>query len=62
MERGLKMLLHSAVIAMVAYVVMVYVLGQSAMMAENRSLFLGAVALAYMLMFGHGLPKRMMLK
>jgi hypothetical protein len=35
---------------------MIYALGQSQMVAENRSFLLGAVVLAYMIMFGHGLP------
>jgi len=50
------MLLHSAIIGIVLYLFMVYVLGQRAVVAENRSLVLGALALVYMIMFGHGLP------
>ena len=50
------MLLHSAIIGIVLYLFMVYVLGQRAAVAENRSLVLGALALVYMIMFGHGLP------
>lgn len=55
-ERGLAMLTHSAIIAIVAYVAMVYAMKQPAMIAENRSLLVGSVALVYMLLFGHGLP------
>ena len=50
------MLLHSLLIGVVLYVVMVFVLGQPKAVAETRSIFLAAVALAYMIMFGHRLP------
>ena len=56
MESGRTMLLHSVVIGLVLYLLMVYVLGQSPAMAENRSLLLAALALVYMILFGHGLP------
>jgi hypothetical protein len=59
MERGLMMLLHSVIIALILYVIMLFVLKQPARMAENRSLVLGAVVLIYMILFGHGLPKGM---
>lgn len=55
-ERGFKMLTHAALIGLVAYFVMLYGLKQPAKMAENRSLILAAVALLYMLTFGHKLP------
>jgi hypothetical protein len=35
---------------------MKFALGQSQTMALNRSILLGALALAYMILFGHGLP------
>ena len=50
------MLLHSAIIGVLLYLLMVYVLGQKPAVAENRSLVLAALALVYMIMFGHGLP------
>lgn len=56
MERGLIMVLHSVIIAVLLYVLMYFVLGQSAMVAENRSVLAGALILAYMVLFGHGLP------
>jgi len=59
MERGLVMLLHSLAIASVAYLAMVYGLGQKQSVAENRSLLLGAVLLMYMIIFGHGLPTQL---
>jgi hypothetical protein len=57
MERGLMMLLHSAIISSVIYLVMVYAVGQSKSVSESRSLLIGAILLIYMLMFGHALPK-----
>jgi hypothetical protein len=59
MERGAMMLLHAAAIALVLYVIMFFLLKQPAHTAENRSILIGAVALIYMLLFGHALPKGM---
>lgn len=56
MERGLMMLLHSAVIGLILYLVMVFGLGQQQMVAENRSILIAACILIYMILFGHGLP------
>jgi hypothetical protein len=56
MESGLTMLMHSAIIGIILYIVMVYVLKQRQAVAENRSLLLAAVTLIYMILFGHGLP------
>ena len=50
------MLLHSVIIAVIAFVVMVYVLKQNTSLAENRSLLIGSVSLIYMILFGHKLP------
>ena len=50
------MVIHSVVIALVLYIIMVYALKQNYIVAETRSVFLGGVVLLYMLMFGHGLP------
>jgi hypothetical protein len=36
---------------------MVFILGQSPIVAENRSILIAAVVLIYMILFGHGLPK-----
>jgi len=55
-ERGLLMLLHSAIIGVVLYVIMVQVLGQKSEMAEDRSILIAAVVLIYMILFGHSLP------
>ena len=56
MERGLVHVGHSIGIGLVAYLLMLYLLKQSPTMAENRSVLLGALALAYMVVFGHGAP------
>ena len=56
METGKTMLLHSIVIAIVLYFIMTLVLGQKPIVAENRSILIGAVVLIYMILFGHGLP------
>ncbi len=56
MESGRMMLLHSLVIGVLLYLFMIFVLGQKQVVAENRSILLGALALIYMILFGHGLP------
>ena len=56
METGRMMLLHSAIIGILLYLFMVFILGQKQIVAENRSILLAAVILAYMILFGHGLP------
>lgn len=53
MERGLVMGVHSVIIGVVLYLLMVYGLNQSSEMAEDRSLLLSAMILIYMLLFGH---------
>ncbi len=57
-ERGFIMLIHSAVIGVVLYGIMVLVLKQNPAVAENRSICIAAVVLVYMIVFGHGLPGR----
>ncbi len=56
MEKGRMMILHSAVIGILLYLFMVFVLGQNQTVAENRSILLAAMILMYMILFGHGLP------
>jgi ABC-type phosphate transport system permease subunit len=56
MESGRMMIVHSFLIGILLYVFMVFVLGQRQSVAENRSILLGALVLAYMMLFGHGLP------
>jgi hypothetical protein len=58
MEGGLRMVFHAIIIALVLYVIMKYVLRQSNSRAVDRSVLIGALVLAYMVLFGHGMPKR----
>ena len=58
MERGIMMAFHAIIIGIVLYAFMVYGIGQSAAVAENRSIVLSAIVLLYMVVFGHGLPTR----
>lgn len=57
-ERGLTMVIHSVVIGIVLYAVMILLLKQSPVVAENRSICIAAVILIYMIVFGHGMPVR----
>ena len=54
---GLNHFIHAAMIISVAYVIMFYGLKQSPSISESRSIAIGAAAFAYMLIFGHTLPK-----
>jgi len=56
MESGRTMLLHSLIIGVILYLVMIFGLKQKQVVAENRSILIGAFVLIYMIMFGHGLP------
>lgn len=56
MENALMMLVHSIVIGILLYLFMFYILGQKQVIAEDRSVLLAALILAYMILFGHGLP------
>jgi uncharacterized membrane-anchored protein len=59
MERGLMMVLHSLVIGVVLYMLMVFVFNQNPKMAEYRSILVASVVLIYMILFGHGLPTKL---
>lgn len=56
MEGALNHLFHAFIITVILYIIMKFVLRQSQNMALNRSILIGAVALIYMILFGHGLP------
>jgi hypothetical protein len=47
---------HAVLLAAIAYVAMRFLLAQSHTVALTRSTLVGAVALIYMILFGHGLP------
>jgi hypothetical protein len=50
------MLLHSVMIGIVLYVIMIFGLVQQQIVAENRSILIASAVLIYMILFGHGLP------
>ena len=50
------MVVHSVVIGVALYAVMVFLLKQSPTVAENRSILIASAVLIYMIVFGHGLP------
>jgi len=50
------MLLHSVMIGIVLYMIMIFGLGQQQIVAENRSILIASGVLIYMILFGHGLP------
>ena len=56
MENGRMMVLHSVIIGILLYIFMIFILEQNQIVSENRSILLGALILAYMILFGHGLP------
>lgn len=56
MEDVFSHLFHSIIIAIILYVIMKFFLKQSETMSMNRSILIGALALIYMILFGHGLP------
>ncbi len=62
MERGLIMVVHGIIIGLAAYAIMIYGLKQGQTMAENRSVLVGALAVAYMVVFGHQAPSMIALK
>ena len=55
-ERGAIMALHGVIIAAILYIIMVFLLKQRPIIAENRSILIGAIVVVYMILFGHGLP------
>ncbi len=56
MDSGRMMIVHSLIIGVLLYLFMIFILGQSQIVAENRSILLAAMVLVYMMLFGHGLP------
>jgi hypothetical protein len=59
MERGIIMLLHSVIIGLILYILMVFVFKQKEAVAENRSILISALILIYMILFGHGVPDKL---
>ena len=52
------MLLHSIIIGLILYIVMVFVFKQNDKVAENRSILISAFILIYMIIFGHNIPNK----
>ena len=59
MERGIVMVLQSAVFSIVLYVFMIFGLGYNDNIAENRSILIGSCVSVYMILFGYGLPVKL---
>jgi hypothetical protein len=55
-ESPRAMILHAIIIGIILYLIMLYVLRQSPLKSETRSVLLAALALVYMILFGHKLP------
>jgi putative effector of murein hydrolase len=53
------MLLHSIIIGLILYILMVFVFKQKETVAENRSILISALILIYMILFGHGIPDKL---
>jgi len=53
------MVLHSLIIGIILYCVMLFGLGQKSNVAENRSILIASCVLIYMILFGHGLPTKL---
>ena len=59
MDTALSHLLHSIIITIILYIIMKFFLKQSETMSLNRSILIGALALIYMILFGHGMPTQL---
>lgn len=59
MEPPHVMLLHTILFAIVSFLIMFFILGQSYTVAMNRTLILSSIVLIYMVLFGHGTPTKL---
>ena len=60
MRQGpLDVVLNAALLALVLYLLMRYVLGQSNARALHRSVLSGLIVALYVMLFGYGLPNRL---
>lgn len=57
MNSSFNHLLHSAILGVLLYFVMVFILKQNYSMAQDRSMLIAGLAFVYMMLFGHSLPK-----
>lgn len=53
------MVLHSMLIGVVAFTVMIFGLKQQSFVAERRSILIASCVLIYMILFGHNLPLKL---
>jgi ABC-type phosphate transport system permease subunit len=58
MRGAMNHLSHSILLGILLYFVMVFILKQPYEVAQDRSVLIAALALAYMILFGHSLPSR----
>ena len=58
MHGAMNHLFHSILLGVLSYFVMLFALKQPYDVAQDRSMLLAALALAYMILFGHSLPTR----
>ena len=58
MHGAMNHLYHSILFGLLLYLFMVFILKQSYDVAQDRSMLLAALALVYMILFGHSLPTR----
>jgi uncharacterized protein YebE (UPF0316 family) len=59
MEEHWMMVLHSMLIGVVAFTVMIFGLKQQSFVAERRSILIASCVLIYMILFGHNLPLKL---
>lgn len=59
MEGPLTMVFHGVLITLFLFLIMKFLLKQSTAKALTRSVFIGLLIAAYMIAFGHGLPKKL---
>ncbi len=59
MENHWIMGLHSLIIGIIIYIVMVFALGQQTVIAERRSMLMASLVFIYMILFSHRLPLRL---
>jgi len=53
------MVLHSLIIGVIAFVIMIFILKQKNDVAERRSILIASIVLIYMILFGHRLPLKL---
>ena len=59
MESHWMMVLHSIIIGVIAFLIMIFGLKQKNDIAERRSILIASGVLIYMILFGHRLPLKL---